>query len=323
MEMAFLRKAGGILKQTAGKQLCSDLSASTPSLFRALRWMSSSKIFIGGLSYATDEHSLNEAFSQYGEVVEARIIHDRETGKSRGFGFVTFRTSEEASSAIQAYDQKALHGRVVRVNYATDRARGPGFGGGGGFGGGYGGGGYGGGGYGGGGGGYNAGDGGYNAGDGGGGYNSGGGGGYGGGGYADNNFGGGGGSFGDAGGGGGYDGGRPYAGSGGQGTFGEAFGGGYGGGNVGGGNTGVENSFASGGNFGVPAAGGAGTDHGNPAGLGNFKLSDLELDDFTGKKESKITGNNDFGFDDKDDAGEFDAMDLRNEDEDDDFAKRA
>ncbi|CAB4269010.1 unnamed protein product [Prunus armeniaca] len=65
-------------------------------------------------------------------VIDARIISDRETGRSRGFGFITFTSSEEASSAIQALDGHELHGRRVRVNYATDRPR-PNFGDGGGF----------------------------------------------------------------------------------------------------------------------------------------------------------------------------------------------
>ncbi|KAB1216838.1 Glycine-rich RNA-binding protein 3, mitochondrial [Morella rubra] len=105
--MAFLSKVGNMLRQTASKQLSSDFCAPKLSIYQAIRCMSSmasSKLFIGGLSYGTDEQSLTEAFSKYGEVVEARIIMDRETGRSRGFGFVTYTSSEEASSAIQALD---------------------------------------------------------------------------------------------------------------------------------------------------------------------------------------------------------------------------
>ncbi|KAJ9677587.1 hypothetical protein PVL29_022527 [Vitis rotundifolia] len=188
--MAFFGKVGNILRQTVSKQVNSQFSVSNPSIYQAIRCMSSSKLFIGGLSYSTDDTSLREAFHKYGEVIEARVIVDRETGRSRGFGFITFTSSEEASSAIQALDGQDLHGRRVRVNYATDRARSGGFGGGGGYGGGgggYGGGGYGGGGYGGsggyGGGGYGGGSGGYGGGGdsyGSGGGNYGSGGGYGG-----------------------------------------------------------------------------------------------------------------------------------------------
>lgn len=178
--MALFSKVGNILKQTVSKNINSELCGSNSSIFQMIRCMSSSKLFIGGVSYATDDTSLREAFDKYGEVVEARIIMDRETGRSRGFGFVTYTSSEEASAAIQALDGQELHGRRVRVNYANDRPpRVGGYGGGGGYGdsGGY----RGGGGYGGGGGGF-----------GGSGDN------YGGGGYGGNNYGrgGGGGSYG-------------------------------------------------------------------------------------------------------------------------------
>ncbi|XP_051120076.1 glycine-rich RNA-binding protein 1-like isoform X2 [Andrographis paniculata] len=128
-------------------------------IFKDLCWRS-------GLSYSTDETSLREAFSQHGEVVEARVILDRGTGRSRGFGFVTFSSTEAASSAIQAFDGQDLHGRRIAVDYANERPRTGGYGGGGfnyGQSGNYGhqGGGYQGGGYQGGGGGYQGGGGGY------------------------------------------------------------------------------------------------------------------------------------------------------------------
>ncbi|XP_059640220.1 glycine-rich RNA-binding protein 3, mitochondrial isoform X1 [Cornus florida] len=157
--MAFFSKARSILGQTVSKHLNSDISASNPSIFQMIRCMSTSKVFVGGISYNTDDTSLREAFSKYGEVVEARVIMDRESGRSRGFGFVSFTNSEEASSAIQAMDGQELHSRTIRVNYANERPPRTNYGGGGGYGdGGYGGGGgyggSGGGGYGGGGGGY-------------------------------------------------------------------------------------------------------------------------------------------------------------------------
>ncbi|MCE3216302.1 hypothetical protein HAX54_005950 [Datura stramonium] len=202
--MAFLNKIGNILKQSVGRHINLELSASNASLFQSIRSMSSSKLFVGGLSYGTDESSLKEAFSQYGEVIEARVILDRDTGRSRGFGFISFPSSEEATSAMQAMDGQDLHGRRIKVNYATEKRRdgfGGGYGGGGGFNYGGGGGNYAGGG------GYAAGN--YGGGGGGGGfsggYNSAGGGGYnyggedgnfaGAGGYPTNNYGGGGGGF--------------------------------------------------------------------------------------------------------------------------------
>ncbi|MEZ4240134.1 MAG: RNA-binding protein [Myxococcota bacterium] len=115
------------------------------------------KLFVGGLSWDTSDDSLQQTFSGYGEVTEAKVIMDRETGRSRGFGFVTFRDASAVPAAIQGMDGATLDGRTIRVNEAEDKPRGGGGGGGGrgggrGGGGGYGGGG-GGGGYGGGGGG--------------------------------------------------------------------------------------------------------------------------------------------------------------------------
>ncbi|XP_039047106.1 glycine-rich RNA-binding protein GRP1A-like isoform X1 [Hibiscus syriacus] len=128
------------------------------------------RCFVGGLAWATDERALEEAFSVYGEIIESKIINDRETGRSRGFGFVTFRDEKSMRDAIEGMNGQNLDGRNITVNEAQSRG-----GGGGGRGGGYGGGG---GGYGGGrggGGGYGRREGGY----GGGGYRNGGG--YGGG----------------------------------------------------------------------------------------------------------------------------------------------
>ncbi|XP_055808811.1 glycine-rich RNA-binding protein 4, mitochondrial-like [Solanum dulcamara] len=145
--MAFFNKAGSILRQAVSKQhINHEISASKPSIFQLIRCMSS-KLFVGGISWNTNDNTLQEAFSKYGEVIEARVIYDRESGRSRGFGFVTFNGSEDASAAIQALDGQELDGRRIKVNIANDRTRGY-SGGGGGFGGGgnYGSGGYGGGG---------------------------------------------------------------------------------------------------------------------------------------------------------------------------------
>ncbi|XWS37270.1 hypothetical protein CRYUN_Cryun19dG0029000 [Craigia yunnanensis] len=154
--MAFLSEVGNILRRTTSMQIDTQLSASRPGLFQLFRCMStslSSKLFVGGISYQTDDQSLKEAFSKYGEVIDARVIVDRETGRSRGFGFVTYTSNEDASSALQALDGQTLHGRQVGVNYAAERPPrnfGGGGGGYGGGGGGYGGSSYGGGNYGGG-----------------------------------------------------------------------------------------------------------------------------------------------------------------------------
>ncbi len=106
----------------------------------------SKKLFVGGLSWDTNDDGLMRAFSEFGEVTEAKVITDRETGRSRGFGFVTFTDGAAADKAIKEMDSSSLDGRSIRVNEAEDKQRGGGGGGGGGRGGRNGGGGYGGGG---------------------------------------------------------------------------------------------------------------------------------------------------------------------------------
>ena len=79
------------------------------------------KIFVGGLSWNTTSEELADYFSQVGDVTDSRVITDRETGKSRGFGFVTFALEEFAEAAVQALDGSELDGRRLRVNIAEDR----------------------------------------------------------------------------------------------------------------------------------------------------------------------------------------------------------
>ena len=108
------------------------------------------RLFVGGLAWATDDSGLRAAFERFGEVEDAKVITDRDTGRSRGFGFVTYGTDADAETAMKAMDGTQLDGRSIVVNEARERK--PRRDGGGGGRGGYGGGG--GGGYGGGGGGY-------------------------------------------------------------------------------------------------------------------------------------------------------------------------
>ena len=152
------------------------------------------KLYVGNLAYSVRDESLQAAFGEFGTVTSAKVMMDRETGRSKGFGFVEMGSDAEAQAAINGMNGQALDGRPLVVNEARPREERPGgFGGGGGgrSGGGGGGGGYGGGAGGGGGGGYG----------GGGGGRSGGGGSYGGGGGG-RSGGGGGGSYGGGGGGG-------------------------------------------------------------------------------------------------------------------------
>ena len=91
------------------------------------------KIFVGGLAWATDDQSLRAAFEGFGQIVEAKVINDRETGRSRGFGFVTFASSDALTKAL-SLNGTELDGRSIRVDRASSRPSGGG--GGGGFGGG-------------------------------------------------------------------------------------------------------------------------------------------------------------------------------------------
>ena len=78
-------------------------------------------IFVGSLPFSTREESLRERFEEFGEVTSARIISDRETGRSRGFGFVEMPSDEQANAAIQALDGSDFEGRTIKVNEARPR----------------------------------------------------------------------------------------------------------------------------------------------------------------------------------------------------------
>jgi RNA recognition motif-containing protein len=162
------------------------------------------KLYVGNLAYGVRDDELQQAFAQFGTVTSAKVMMDRDTGRSKGFGFVEMGSDAEAQAAIEGMNGQSLSGRDIVVNEARPREERPGgfrgpYGGGGGGGGG----GYGGGGSGGGGGGGRSGGGGYGGG-GGGGRTGGGGGGYGGGGGGRSGGGGGGGYGGGGGSRGGY-----------------------------------------------------------------------------------------------------------------------
>jgi RNA recognition motif-containing protein len=99
------------------------------------------RLYVGNLSFHTTEDTLQRTFSSVGTVTEAKLVIDRESGRSRGFGFVSMATDEEANNAIQQLNGADLDGRPLRVNIAEERRPGGG-GGGGGFRGGGGGGGF-------------------------------------------------------------------------------------------------------------------------------------------------------------------------------------
>ncbi|KAI3823109.1 hypothetical protein L1987_04537 [Smallanthus sonchifolius] len=117
LRMAFHSRIGSLMRQTR----VSNGQVTGPSMFNAIRCMSS-KLFVGGLSYQTDDYSLKEAFSGFGDVIEARVITDRESGRSRGFGFVNYTSDDSANEAMKAMDGQELNGRNIRVSLATERA---------------------------------------------------------------------------------------------------------------------------------------------------------------------------------------------------------
>jgi len=89
------------------------------------------KLFVAGLPFDVNDQELQEMFEAYGTVGSAKVIMDRETGKSRGFGFVEFPTDSDAQAAIKALDGGSLEGRQLTVKVAEDKPKGGGGGGGG------------------------------------------------------------------------------------------------------------------------------------------------------------------------------------------------
>ena len=82
-----------------------------------------SKLFIGNLAYATTDHDLREAFGRFGQLVDVTIVADRETARSRGFGFVEFGAETEAQRAAQELNGTELNGRAMNVSPARERSR--------------------------------------------------------------------------------------------------------------------------------------------------------------------------------------------------------
>ena len=98
------------------------------------------KVFVGGIPWAASDQDLRDLFKETGEVTDAVILQDRETGKSRGFGFVTYASDDDAQSAVEKFNGHEFMGRELTVNEARPREErsggGGGYGGGGGRGGG-------------------------------------------------------------------------------------------------------------------------------------------------------------------------------------------
>ena len=81
----------------------------------------STKLFVGSLPWSVDDQKLQDTFEKYGNVVSAKVITDRETRRSRGFGFIEMESSSEANDAIKALNESELDGRTIIVNEAKPR----------------------------------------------------------------------------------------------------------------------------------------------------------------------------------------------------------
>jgi cold-inducible RNA-binding protein len=79
------------------------------------------KLFVGGLNWKTTDDGLRSAFERFGDIDEAKVITDRETGRSRGFGFVTFEQEDAANNAINEMNGTELEGRTIQVNEAQQK----------------------------------------------------------------------------------------------------------------------------------------------------------------------------------------------------------
>ena len=83
--------------------------------------METNKLFVGNLSWGLDWRELKDIFKEFGEVSFVRIVTDRETGKSRGFGFVEFENAEDATRAKEEMDGKEIDGRELKIDFAQER----------------------------------------------------------------------------------------------------------------------------------------------------------------------------------------------------------
>ncbi|KQK11797.1 hypothetical protein BRADI_2g62460v3 [Brachypodium distachyon] len=102
-----------------GKALASSTIPLRNLLNRSANFSSCSKLFVGGLSYDTNEIALKDAFSQHGTVTEVKVICHPVTGRSKGYGFVKFSSESEAAAALEKMSNELLDGRNIRVHYAN------------------------------------------------------------------------------------------------------------------------------------------------------------------------------------------------------------
>ncbi|GER54357.1 RNA binding protein [Striga asiatica] len=126
--MAFASAFRRILSGSPSPSLNTRAQFASLRLNSTLVTLTSPKLFISGLSRVTSDESLSNAFASFGRLLEAKVIFDRTTGKSKGFGFVTYESVEEAKKAREGMNAKYLDGWVIFVDPAKPReaqSRGP------------------------------------------------------------------------------------------------------------------------------------------------------------------------------------------------------
>ncbi|KAJ7190903.1 hypothetical protein O6H91_11G035000 [Diphasiastrum complanatum] len=109
------QKGGGSPRSLGG------FSSGNSNAYGSSETGDSSKVFVGNLPWVVDDAALEKMFNPYGEVVEARVIYDRDSGQSRGFGFVTLSSPSQASEAVSSLNGSDFDGRPLRVNLAGER----------------------------------------------------------------------------------------------------------------------------------------------------------------------------------------------------------
>nr|ADE77417.1 unknown [Picea sitchensis] len=137
--MEFLKHVGGLARCSLLRHHLTHQSyngaPALPLLHVTTRGLASSKLFVGGLAWHADEKTIKDAFSTYGDVTEGwptggpvyassntvRIMYDRDSGRSRGFGFIHFSNESSAEDAKNGMDGKELLGRPLRIDYAIDK----------------------------------------------------------------------------------------------------------------------------------------------------------------------------------------------------------
>jgi cold-inducible RNA-binding protein len=118
-EAVHMRRA--VLEVTALRRLYLPQHALARAPFTERETSMGNRLYVGNLAFSTDEQSLQSAFSRFGTVDEVKVVMDRETGRSRGFAFVSMADADSAKKALAGMDGQQVDGRTLRVNEAEER----------------------------------------------------------------------------------------------------------------------------------------------------------------------------------------------------------